>query len=189
MMKAREAVQVLHEARGDCVVITSMGSAREWMALGPMHPLDLVYVPSSMGQATSVALGLAIARPDLGVVVCSGDGSLLMNLGTLVTIASQAPKNLVVVVFENGVYEVTGAQPIPARVDLCGLARAAGIASVHAFNDVEEWRGSIRTILAADGPTFVCLGVEPVAGGQGPRSPSPARERARAFAAAIARAC
>ena len=64
-----------------------MGTAREWMTQG-MQPRDLVFVPSAMGHAPSIGLGLALARPNLRVIVCNGDGSMLMNLGSLVTIAA-----------------------------------------------------------------------------------------------------
>jgi sulfopyruvate decarboxylase subunit beta len=97
-----DALQVLHAVRRDEVVITSMGNAREWQKLGT-HALDFVFVPSSMGQATSVGLGVALAQPNRKVVVCSGDGSMLMNLGSLVTISAQGPSNLIVIVFDNGV--------------------------------------------------------------------------------------
>ncbi len=80
-----------------------------------------------MGQASSCALGLALARHDTRIVVLDGDGSLLMNLGTLVTIASQKPDNLVHFLCESGAYEANGGHPIPGRdqVDFAALARAA----------------------------------------------------------------
>src|SRR4029077_9665760 len=83
--------------------------------------------PASMGQAPALALGLALARPELGVVVVCGDGHLLMNLGCLVTLASYAA-DVFLVVIDNGVYEVTGGQAVPGagRTDFAGLARAAG---------------------------------------------------------------
>ena len=84
-----------------------------------------------MGHATSVGLGLVIAQPDRRVIVLSGDGSLLMNLGSLVTVSAESPRNLVVVVFVTGVYEVTGAQVTPRNasfpVDYVGMAKASGI--------------------------------------------------------------
>ena len=87
-MTLKQAVEVLHAVRRDEVVVTTMGSAREWQKLGK-HPLDLIYVPSSMGQGTALALGIALAQPKRQVVVCNGDGSMLMNLGSLVTITAQ----------------------------------------------------------------------------------------------------
>ena len=89
-----------------------MSPARDWMTL-PQQPLDVVFVPSAMGHATSIGLGLALAQPDRRVIVCNGDGSMLMNLGSLVSIAGAGATNLVVLVFDNGVYEVTGSQPTP----------------------------------------------------------------------------
>src|SRR5215475_8647513 len=124
-MSGRDAHAVVHEVRGERdVVVTTMATSRDWMTM-PQQPLDIVFVPSAMGHATSLGLGLAIAQPDRRVIVCNGDGSMLMNLGSLVSIAGAAPSNLIVVVFDNGVYEVTGAQPTPARneVDFAMIAR------------------------------------------------------------------
>jgi sulfopyruvate decarboxylase subunit beta len=185
-MALADAVRVVHGRRGERdVVISTMGPAREWMALGEPHPLDWVFVPSSMGQATALGLGLALARPDLRVIVLNGDGSMLMNLGSLVTIADQAPANLIVVVCDNEAYEVTGAQPTPGAPDYVALARAAGIASLFRFSDGARWLGAVGDVLAARGPTVVVLDVEVVPGIGGPHSPGPAPERARAFMAAL----
>lgn len=182
-----------HRRNGD-VVISAMGAAREWMALGT-HPLDWVFVPSSMGQATSLGLGLALARPDRRIIVLNGDGGLLMNLGSLVTITAYAPENLVVLVFDNGVYEITGAQPTPGTpaartqadpIDFAALARACGFRSVFRFSSLEVWTSGIAAVLAAKGPSLAVLDVAPVPGAPGPRSPGPAPERARHFMAALA---
>ncbi len=123
-MSLVDSVKALHAARREEIVVTTMGAAREWQKLGK-HPLDFVLVPSSMGQATSLGLGMALARPDRKVVVCNGDGSMLMNLGSLVTITAQAPANLTVILFDNGVYEVTGVQPTLAAATLRRDAAAA----------------------------------------------------------------
>ena len=189
-MPIREAVAVLREARGaNDIIIPSMGSAREWMALGPLHDLDFVLVPSAMGHATSLGLGVALAQPNRRVIVLSGDGSLLMNLGSLVTIGAQAPANLVIVVFVNGVYEVTGAQVTPgpagAPVDYVALARASGIRSVYRWSSLEEWRTECRSALGAAGPSLLVLDVAPVPGTVGPRSPGPTGPRAERFMQAL----
>ena len=191
-----EAVEVLRSARRDReVVVTSMGVAREWMK-GTPHPLDLVYVPSSMGQATSVGLGLALARPERRVIVCSGDGSTLMNLGSLVSITAANPSNLVVLVFDNGVYEITGAQPTPGSaagrvsqvaVDFPAVARACGFRAVHRISEIERWRQSARAILDEVGPVFAALDVTPIVDAPGPRSPGPGVDRARVFMASLGR--
>jgi sulfopyruvate decarboxylase subunit beta len=185
-MPMREAVAVLRDARGqNDIVIPSMGSAREWMMLGPPHDLDFVYVPSAMGHATSLGLGLALAQPDRRVIVLSGDGSLLMNLGSLVTISAQSPRNLVIVVFANGVYEVTGAQVTPRPVDLAGMAKASGIASVIHWSSLDDWRAGVHQALGAAGPTVVVLAVNPVPGAAGPRSPGSTIDRADNFRRAV----
>ncbi len=184
-----ESLRVLREIRGDDeVVLTVMGTAREWMALGELHPLDWVYVPSSMGQAPNLGLGMALAQPEKNVVVCNGDGCMLMNLGSLVTITQQSPRNLTLIIFDNGVYEITGGQPTPAidddgsRVDFPGLARAAGFQQVHVFEHLSAWHAAARELIDADGPTFIHLSIAPVPGAIGPRSPGKAPTRAHAFA-------
>jgi thiamine pyrophosphate-dependent acetolactate synthase large subunit-like protein len=193
-MSLPEAVAVLHRIRRpDEVVITSMGSAREWMRL-PQQPLDLVHVPSAMGHTSSLAIGLALAQPRRRVIVCVGDGSLLMNLGTLVTAGAAGPGNLAMIVFDNGVYEVTGAQPTPGAgagrasaepVDLAGIARAAGLHVVHRAVDLGDWSARARDLLDEPGPSLLVVEVAPVPGAKGPRSPGPAAERAERLMQAL----
>ena len=195
-MELVSALETLRRARRDDeVVITTMGSAREWMKLGPSHSLDIVLVPSAMGHGTSIALGVALARPDVRVIVCSGDGSLLMNLGTLASIVAARANNLAVIVFDNGVYEVTGQQPTAASsnaraggaaVDFSAVARACGFDAAHRFSDDATWAQRAREVLDSRGPTFIALDVAPVAGGTAPHSPGPTVARASAFQAALA---
>ncbi|MFN0051636.1 MAG: thiamine pyrophosphate-dependent enzyme [Planctomycetales bacterium] len=187
-----DALRVLHAHRTDRqVVIPTMGSAREWMTLGS-HPLDFIYAPSSMGQAPLVGLGVALARPDRQVIVTNGDGCLLMNLGCLVTITAAAPKNFVLIVCDNGVYEVTGqqqtaaaARPAGSEVDYCQIAKGCGFVEVRQFDQLDAWQAGIREVLAVRGPTFVWLKVSPVPGGAVPKSPAPAPQRAIEFAKAL----
>src|SRR5438876_10571049 len=89
-MDVVEALRLLKNRRGEEVVIATMGAEREWLKMS-QHPRDFLYVPSSMSQAPTLGLGLAMARPDLRIVVLNGDGCMLMNLGCLVTIADQSP--------------------------------------------------------------------------------------------------
>ena len=112
MIPLDDALAVIRDLRSDeDVVVTTMSSAKVWMDLGPAHPLDMVFVPSCMGHASSVALGIALAQPRRRVIVCNGDGSMLMSLGSLVTIAAESPPNLKIIIMDNGIYEVTGGQP------------------------------------------------------------------------------
>jgi sulfopyruvate decarboxylase subunit beta len=186
-MSAKLALAAVHSARSpNDIVITTMTPARDWMLLAP-HALDLVLVPSAMGSAPAMGLGLALAQPDRRVIVCNGDGSMLMNLGSLVSIANAGVTNLVLIVFVNGTYEVTGSQPVPGAgvVDYPALARAAGFTSVHTYTSLDGWQTDVRQVVGAPGPTFVALAVEPVHGQPGPKSPGPARERARRFMEAL----
>jgi phosphonopyruvate decarboxylase len=188
-MSAKGALKAVHAARGARdVIVTTMSPARDWMML-PQQPLDLVFVPSAMGHATSVGLGLALAQPDRRVVVCNGDGSMLMNLGSLASIAAASAVNLIVLIFVNGIYEVTGAQPIPngaTSLDFTLVARGCGIRSTFRFANDADWERDVASVLAAPGPTVVQLDVEAVVGIPGPRSPGPARARAQRFMSALA---
>jgi phosphonopyruvate decarboxylase len=186
-MSERDALAVLHAARGEQdIVVTTMSTARDWMAL-PQSPLDLVFVPSAMSHATSVGLGLAIAQPARRVIVANGDGSMLMNLGSLVSIAGSGARNIVVILFDNGVYEVTGAQPTPGshRVDFAAIAKGAGFASVVQVDTLESWRSDIQRLLMAPGPVFIWLRVSPELELAGPKSPGPARDRAQRLIEAL----
>jgi thiamine pyrophosphate-dependent acetolactate synthase large subunit-like protein len=174
-----EALTILKDHRRDEVVIATMGGEREWIKLS-QHPRDFFYVPSSMGQAPTLGLGLALARPDLRVVVLNGDGCMLMNLGCLATIAEQSPPNLAVIVMNNGVYEVTGAQPVAGagRVDFAAIARAAGMRQVSQVRDISSWRAVAPRILRGPGLEFAVVDVEPVRGGEiGPKAPGPMKEQ------------
>ena len=186
-MPAKEALAAIHAARDPRdVVVTTMATSRDWMTM-PQSPLDFVFVPSAMSHATSIGLGIALAQPERRVIVCNGDGSMLMNLGSLVSIAGAGAKNLVVILFDNGVYEVTGSQPTPGSngVDFATIARGAGLTSVDEFGDLTDWQRGVQRILNAPGPTFVWLRVEPLFGIPGPKSPGPAGERARRLSDAL----
>jgi thiamine pyrophosphate-dependent acetolactate synthase large subunit-like protein len=186
-MPEQDALALLHAARGERdVVVTTMSTARDWMKL-PQSPLDLVFVPSAMSHATSVGLGLALAQPNRRVIVANGDGSMLMNLGSLVSIAAAGAPNIVVVLFDNGVYEVTGAQATAGSrtVDFAAIAKGAGFSSVFQFETLESWRDNIEKTLNAAGPSFVWLTVEPASDMSGPKSPGPARDRAKRFIDAL----
>lgn len=195
-MSLVESLKALQSVRRENeVVITAMGTAREWMELGA-QPLDWIFVPSSMGQATALGLGLALAQPQRKVIVCNGDGSTLMNLGSLVTITAQAPPNLTLLTFDNEVYEVTGSQATPGSagsrpdgrsIDFVALARACGFSSVYAFDDIHLWGAYVRHVIDAHGPTFALVKVAPMFEKRGPKSPSPGPPRAEEFRAALTR--
>ena len=186
MISMEQALTAVRDARkASDVVVTTMSAAKVWMDLGPLHPLDFVFVPSCMGHASSQALGIALAQPHRRVIVCNGDGSMLMSLGSLVTIAGEAPKNFVMIIMDNGVYEVTGGQPMPARPDFVELARASGIRNVHRFTSASDWAAAAPEVLAANETTVIVLEIEPKPDRPAPKSPGPAAARAAAFRKAL----
>ncbi|MFL5343122.1 MAG: thiamine pyrophosphate-dependent enzyme [Gemmataceae bacterium] len=176
-MSLKEALEVIAAHRGERIVVPTMASVHIWPGLSDT-PRDFTYMPSSMGQGHAFALGLALARPKPGVIALCGDGSLLMNLGSLVTIA-QHPANLWLMLFDNGLYEVTGGQPVAGsgHTDFAGLARAAGIQRVVDFDDAAAWRSSAAEVFAGDGPVFVWLKVEGRTGQKTPTAPRPMPEQ------------
>src|SRR5262249_34759160 len=120
--------------------------------------------PSTMGGAIPLALGLALAQPERSVLVVSGDGSLLMSLGSLVTVVSAGATNLTVVVLDNGLYEVTGGQKTPAtgtRGDLAAMACAAGFSTALRFSELSDWQANAAAALSAPGLRFLSLAVQP----------------------------
>jgi thiamine pyrophosphate-dependent acetolactate synthase large subunit-like protein len=159
-----DALRVLISLRKpNQVVVTTMSAAREWPRLEE-HPLNLHYIPSTMGGGPPLGLGIALAQPEREVVVVTGDGSLLMNLGSLVTIAAQKAANLTIVVLDNGIYEVTGGQTtaaVFAGADYAAMARASGIPSVSRFDHLAGWREQAAAVLASPGPRLVQLKIEP----------------------------
>ncbi len=160
MMKRDECLQVLASHVGDDIVVAVYSTAFDWLAIRP-HPLNYISV-GAMGLAPAHALGLALGRPDKRIIVFDGDGSLLMSLGSLVTVAEAAPRNFIHFVFENGTYEANGGHPIPGRdrVNFAGLAREAGYRSCHAFDDLATFKAGIGAVLQEGGPVFVDLKVE-----------------------------
>jgi sulfopyruvate decarboxylase subunit beta len=159
MMKRDECFRILARHVTDQIVIASYSGAVEWNDLNP-RVLNYFSI-GAMGLGSSHALGLALGRPDRRVIVLDGDGSLLMNLGTLVTIAAAAPKNLVHLVCNNGTYEANGGHPIPnPNVDFAGLARSAGYAHCHEFSELASFEQQVGHVLGQDGPVFATLHVE-----------------------------
>jgi len=157
MMRRDECFQKIAELRGDAIVVSTYSSAFEWRKISPSS-LNYFSV-GAMGQASSHALGLAIGLPDHKVIVLDGDGSLLMNLGGLVTMAEAAPRNIIHFVAENGCYEANGSHPIPGqnRVDFAGLARAAGYAEVFEFDGLNRFAAELPEVLSTPGPVFATL--------------------------------
>ncbi len=115
------------------------------------------YMLGSMGLAVPIALGVAIAQPQRRVIALEGDGSLLMQLGSLGTVASMQPKNLVIIVWDNGAYQITGAQPTltACGVDLVAMAAGAGLAQSAWAADEVHFESLVEQALAGDGPRLI----------------------------------
>src|SRR5471032_1726734 len=156
MMKRDECFRALARHLTDEIVIAVYSSAFDWLELAPRALNYFSF--GAMGIASSHGLGLALGRPDKRVIVLDGDGSLLMNLGSLVTIGAAAPKNLIHFVCRNGTYEANGGHPIPnPQVDFNGLARAAHYRQLHEFSQLEDFAAGLPQVLGQDGPVFATL--------------------------------
>jgi thiamine pyrophosphate-dependent acetolactate synthase large subunit-like protein len=165
-MRRREAIAALVNERGSAISITTEQAIGAWRAAvrEPANDIpDHLEIVGCMGSASTIGLGIALAQPDRKVIVVDGDGSLLMQLGSLVTIAGGAPPNLYHFVFENGVYETSGSQPLPAegRFDLAQMARAAGYADSLRFEDAAEFAAALPHLLRRRGPVFISVRTEP----------------------------
>ena len=187
-MEERAALEVLADIRlPGQAVITNQTSAVLWPYMSD-DALDYNYKTSNMGGAVSFALGVALAQPERKVLVVSGEGALLMNLGCLVTVTASGASNLTVLVLDNRMYEGTGRQQTPsalADTDFAGFARAAGFANVTSHHQLDEWQRTGRQKLAAKGPNFICLQVTPCEQKPAVRKSRPLPERTLLFSQAL----
>jgi sulfopyruvate decarboxylase subunit beta len=160
-VKRDACTRILAEKLSDEVVVTNLGQATLDMQQIADRPLNC-YTFGSMGQCSAIGLGIAVSRPDVRVVTLDGDGSLLMNLGLLCTVGSEAPTNLAIVVWDNEVHMTTGGQPTATsrRTSLAGMARGAGIEKVLEPQNEEEVSAAFDRMLSEDGPFFVQVKVD-----------------------------
>jgi thiamine pyrophosphate-dependent acetolactate synthase large subunit-like protein len=132
------------------------------------------YMLGSMGLACPIALGVALAQPKRRVFALEGDGSLLMQMGALATIAMLAPRNLAIVVWDNGMYQITGSQKsaTAARADLVEMARGAGLAQSAWASDEADFERLVEQTFQGDGPWFIAVRIDgKAAPQQTPREP------------------
>ena len=165
MLKNQDAVKVIDSKRNGAIIVPTMNANNVHFGLPTVTTDQKMDLPISgaMGKASSVGLGVALAQPDKKVLILDGDGSLLMNLGSMVTLSNKSPKHLYHFLFNNNVYAVTGGQPIPgAEVsDWEGMAKAAGYAKVFSFDNLEDLTTGLDEVFESEGPVFVHLRVEP----------------------------
>ncbi|MCE2390913.1 MAG: thiamine pyrophosphate-binding protein [Proteobacteria bacterium] len=161
MIQRSDLLRAVREATSSEIVVSVMSAVKGWDRL-PEH----FFWCTAMGYGSSVGLGLALAQPDRKVIVLDGDGSLLMNLGSLVTIAGVAPPNLIHVVLENGLYELPGAVELPGegRFSLSAFARAAGWTRVWQARELGEFESRLAAALNEPGPVFLSAEVAPGSG-------------------------
>ena len=162
-MQRIEAIRAVYERLEGCAVVTIMGAvAAELQAVG--HRPNFFYLQHAMGLASSMGLGMALGRPGLKVVVLDGDGSVLMNLGGLTTLARYRPANLVHVIFDNESLLSVGGFPTATSTgsDLEGIAAAAGVPRTMTVRSVEDFASAFDEALAARELTTMVAKVDPV---------------------------
>jgi thiamine pyrophosphate-dependent acetolactate synthase large subunit-like protein len=145
----------------DEAVVAGIGNTNFDLWAAGRRPQNF-YMLGSMGLAIPIALGVALAQPRRHVIALEGDGSLLMQLSCLVTIAKLAPKNLTIIVFDNGLYQITGSQrtPADATADYVAVARAAGLSQSAWAADEQDFVRLVDTALARGGPTFIASRID-----------------------------
>jgi len=158
-----EALRAIYDRLENRVVVTIMGAvAAELQSIG--HRPNFFYLQHAMGLASSMGLGIALTRPDTDVIVLDGDGSVLMNLGGLTTLARYRPKNLVHVIFDNESLLSVGGFPTATSTgsDLAAIAAAAGIPHTTTVRDVESLARAVDQAIAARELTTIVAKVEAV---------------------------
>jgi thiamine pyrophosphate-dependent acetolactate synthase large subunit-like protein len=156
MLDRRAFVKELLTDRGDLLVVSGLGSATYDAAAAGDHPLNF-YLWGAMGGTAMIGLGLALAQPDRRVAVLTGDGDMLMGIGSLATIGVKQPKNLAIVVLDNAHYGETGMQPSATKsgIDLVATALACRFKQAHAVSRIEEAAGVRKLLHTGEGPVLI----------------------------------
>ena len=158
MIEAVDVFNAFQDHRGDAIVTTTGRAGRHWKNIST-NPNRDVALGGAMGHTASATFGLAVGLPDEKVVLFDAEGSLLMNLGVLATISGKKPKNFYHILLDNESYATTGGQPVPnaEEINYAGMAREAGYATTHEFDDLEDFVTNIGSILDETGPVFVSV--------------------------------
>lgn len=173
---------IVGELPDDAVVVATTGKTGRELEADHDRPANL-YLVGSMGCASSVALGIAMQRPDRAVVVLDGDGAALMRLEAMVSVGAHRPRRLVHVLLDNGAYESTGGQRTNSSdVDFLGIANACGYESACTTDDAGRAAAHVRRALAGGGPHLIRVeigvGSDPALG-RPSRTPAEVAERLR----------
>ena len=171
--------RLIGKLRSEEAVIGGIGNTNfDLWAAG--HRPQNFYMLGSMGLAFPIALGVALAQPDRRVFALEGDGSLLMQLGTLSTIAALKPKNLTLIVMDNAMYQITGAQPTPAAgvADIVAIAVASGLGNSVWAADEDDFERLVEDSLVASETSLIAVRIDDKpGGGTTRRDPVQIRER------------
>ncbi len=153
--------RLVSRLKRDEAVIGGIGNANFDLWASGQRPQNF-YMLGSMGLTIPIALGVAIAQPQRHVIALEGDGSLLMQLGCLATVAERAPKNLTIVLWDNGIYQITGSQPTPgaAVADLVAIARAAGIGHSAWAADEDDFDRLVASALKGGAPSLIAARID-----------------------------
>jgi len=162
LLERRSVVSALLSGRKDAIVVGGLGASTYDIAAAGDHDRNF-YLWGGMGGAVMIALGVALAQPKLPVVVITGDGEMLMGMGSLATVGLQKPGNLTIIVLDNEVYGETGGQAshTAANTDLVGVARACGISDAQSLTtmaEIEVFAPSMQDVAA--GPRFVSIKID-----------------------------
>jgi thiamine pyrophosphate-dependent acetolactate synthase large subunit-like protein len=162
LLERRSVVSGLLAKRKDAVVVGGLGASTYDIAAAGDHDRNF-YLWGAMGGAVMIGLGIALAQPELPVLVITGDGEMLMGMGSLATVGLQKPKNLTIVVLDNEVYGETGGQAshTAATVDLVGVAHSCGIADVRTLAtmaEIEDFTPSMQDV--SSGPRFASIKID-----------------------------
>jgi len=164
---------------GDEAVVAGIGNTNFDLYAAGHRPQNF-YMLGSMGLACPIAVGVALAQPERGVIALEGDGSILMALGCLATIASLKPRNLTIIIMDNGLYQITGKQPTATSraTDIVAVARGAGIAASHWIRDEAHFDELAGRGFRDGGPVLLAAKIDDQPGAvQPPRDPALVRNR------------
>jgi thiamine pyrophosphate-dependent acetolactate synthase large subunit-like protein len=162
LLERRSVVGSLLADRKEAIVVGGLGASTYDIAAAGDHDRNF-YLWGAMGGAVMIGLGVALAQPKLPVVVITGDGEMLMGMGSLATVGLQQPGNLTIIVLDNEVYGETGGQAshTAATVDLVGVARSCGIADARTLStmaEIEAFAASMQDV--AGGPRFASVKID-----------------------------
>ena len=169
--------RLVAKLKRDEVVVAGIGNT-DWDLYGAGHRPQNFYMLASMGLAVPIALGVAIAQPERGVIALEGDGSILMSLGCLATIAKVRPRNLTILIWDNGIYQITGKQPTATAdvTDIVAVAKGAGLANSHWVRDETHFDALLARRFEDGGPFLLAAKIDDQAGKiQTPRDPTAIR--------------